>query len=141
MGRIALVACAVVVSCGNSAPPPKAEVATVASTPPVETVSAAPAAPEPPPPPAPSAPPGPPLAVITTPDAGGCELMTLATGAKAAMPAGDLKAYSNGGPLFVKVDPSADGKQLVFEGRKPGKTTVMLVRKSKSGCLEVTVTP
>ncbi|MET0389016.1 MAG: pilus assembly protein N-terminal domain-containing protein [Polyangiales bacterium] len=57
------------------------------------------------------------------------EQLDLAVGENRTLSASDVKNYSEGAPGIAEVKITPDGSQFVIVGRKPGSTTLLLLRK------------
>ena len=63
---------------------------------------------------------------------GGHEEINLAVGETKTLPAGGVKEYSEGVKGVVDVVPTPDGKTFVITGKKPGTTTLLLIKNDGS---------
>jgi len=60
------------------------------------------------------------------------EDLNLAVGENRTVPAGEVKSYSEGVPGIADVKVTPDGQQFVVVGRKPGSTSLLLIKKDGS---------
>ncbi|HYQ27495.1 MAG TPA: pilus assembly protein N-terminal domain-containing protein, partial [Polyangiaceae bacterium] len=56
--------------------------------------------------------------------------INIAVGETATLSARGVRNWSEGVPGIVDVRPTSDGEKLLLSGRRPGSTTILLIREN-----------